>query len=691
MAINPKHAFATLALGVAATLAFGAASASAATISVTTTSDPASPVCPSSNNCSFRGAVAAASAGDVISLPAGTYAITQGEVLATKALTINGAGRDATLLDASALTPSNSSRALRIAGAASTVTTVANLSVTGGRVQDGSRAGGGGIRCNSRAGIVLSNVHIYDNSVTSTDDPADYEWIGGGGVWSIGTTIIKRNSLIEDNTVTVAASIGESGGGGVMVGGDYPGANLIISNSTVSRNTANADGVGSVLPVSRDGGGGVYVASNDLVLNSAVISGNATEIGNSWGESGGGGAYVSRGSLIASNAVIDANTADVTNTNSADFNPVQASNDGGGGVYVAGLNATFDNSEVTGNEAYARNSYGESGGGGVYMASRDIDSGTYKGDIRATRSTFSDNTAWAFATTNLNAFSSHYGGGAIYQDSHDLILSQVTLSGNAARVAGPSQAQEQYSVNGGGAIYQYGNMTSISRSTFSGNFAFLPLASRSGGGALMDNAQSSFITNSTFSGNRVTFTEDATEFNTNGGGAIFYSQESDGAVLANNTIASNRVNGSGGGALLPYSTEVRVGNTILSSNSASLTNYPECMNTDGIVDLGYITSLGYNLTNDTTDSCGLDATGDRTGNARLGSLAFNGGFTKTRAIGKKSAALDRGNPTGCETAFGARLKIDQRGYKRPWPKGGRCDIGAFEWHPAKKKPQAVVD
>lgn len=255
----------------------------------------------------------------------------------------------------------------------------------------------------------------------------------------------------------------------------------------------------------------------------------------------------------------------------------------------------------------------------------------------------------------------------------------MTLAGNSIVVNGESLPNEQYSVNGGGAIYQYGNRTSIVNSTLSGNTAQLPLSTRSGGGALMDNGNSSFITNSTFSGNSVSFDEAATEPDSNGGGAINYTQERDGVVLANVTIAGNSAEGAAGGALVPTGgTDVRVGNSMIAGNRSSVVGASECALTSGGSPEATVTSLGYNLSDDPDDSCGLDAPGDLTAAPGIGPLAANGGPTQTRALLEGSAAIDAGNPNGCLSAYGLLLATDQRGFSRPSPAGSRCDIGAFE-------------
>ena len=61
----------------------------------------------------------------------------------------------------------------------------------------------------------------------------------------------------------------------------------------------------------------------------------------------------------------------------------------------------------------------------------------------------------------------------------------------------------------------------------------------------------------------------------------------------------------------------------------------------------------------------------------LDSLADNGGPTWTHALLLGSPAIDHvPNATnGCGTTY----TTDQRGYARPYPTGGSCDIGAFEY------------
>ena len=69
--------------------------------------------------------------------------------------------------------------------------------------------------------------------------------------------------------------------------------------------------------------------------------------------------------------------------------------------------------------------------------------------------------------------------------------------------------------------------------------------------------------------------------------------------------------------------------------------------------------------------------GNITADPKLGTLADNGGPTKTCALLPGSSAINKGNNDGAP-------QTDQRGVKRPQPKGGIVDIGAFEAEPSPK-------
>jgi hypothetical protein len=88
-------------------------------------------------------------------------------------------------------------------------------------------------------------------------------------------------------------------------------------------------------------------------------------------------------------------------------------------------------------------------------------------------------------------------------------------------------------------------------------------------------------------------------------------------------------------------------------------------------------------------SCGDDEADPQlvTGGARLAPLGAYGGPTETRALLPGSDAIDRGDPAGCLDAQEHRLSKDQRGFPR-W-RVARCDIGAIEFQPGEKLPDAI--
>ncbi len=214
-------------------------------------------------------------------------------------------------------------------------------------------------------------------------------------------------------------------------------------------------------------------------------------------------------------------------------------------------------------------------------------------------------------------------GGGIY-NAGTLSINNSTLSGNTGGY--------------GGGILNSGTL-SISNSTLSGNTG--SFGGGICGGGTLD------ISNSTLSGNT------ATSY----GGGIY----SGGPVSINNsTFAANTA--TNGGGIYRSGGTVNVKNTILAGNTPN-----NCV--------GTMTSQGYNLESGT--DCGFTGTGDlQSAAANLGPLQDNGGPTWTQALLSGSPAIDHipYETSGCGTTY----TTDQRGYIRPCPTGGGCDIGAYE-------------
>lgn len=249
--------------------------------------------------------------------------------------------------------------------------------------------------------------------------------------------------------------------------------------------------------------------------------------------------------------------------------------------------------------------------------------------------------------------------------------------------------------NNGNAVIAWGNLT-IDNCVFSGNRA-PDLSSLDKGSAIFAASTTATytITNSTFANND----------SFDGCGAIF----SRGAMtIRNSTFSDNRsvgTNSSWGGALciqgrLTLDASTFIGNYALGRGGALVANGGTISSStftenlaplggDGISALpalvvsrsilqgcdGAMTSGGDNIVSDTSCFPASTALNDRIDlEPLLGTLANNGGPTKTVALQTGSPAIDQVivNANGCSGS-------DQRGVARPL--GLRCDIGAFERDP----------
>lgn len=218
----------------------------------------------------------------------------------------------------------------------------------------------------------------------------------------------------------------------------------------------------------------------------------------------------------------------------------------------------------------------------------------------------------------------------------------------------------------GGAIFAAGSAT-VTDSTLSGN------TGPGGGGAIFANGSVTVI-NSTISGNTV-------PAGSGRGGAI---EEGGTITLVYATIADNTANpsanldASGTGALVSFG-------SVVALPQSGGTN---CNNLTGT------TSHGFNLEDDAGASCGFSTgTGDLApGTApNLGALTNNGGPTQTMLPQPGSALIDAIPDPSCQADGATGITTDQRGFSRPSPPAGACDVGAVEVQvPVPPPPSAVV-
>ena len=296
------------AAAACAAVLVAAAPAGAATFVVDTTADGPG-TCPGTP-CTLRGAVDAAMANgnaedDTITLPAGDFALTEGELFFFNAgsITIAGAGASVTRIR-----QTGTGRVLHAVAPGGPLR-LNDLTVQGGRLPASDALGdGGGIR--SIVGLELQRVVVYDNRTDATNVSA-----GGGGV-----SASDSDGEVQIIDSTIARNHAAGDGGGLKLNAEQ----VTIRNSRVFANRAGT------------GGGGISVvtsgATGGLIEYTAITGNDAFgESAQGGGLTGGGfdGAVLLQRSLVADN---------------------HATADGGGWVIGGGLAVTLANATVSGND-----------------------------------------------------------------------------------------------------------------------------------------------------------------------------------------------------------------------------------------------------------------------------------------------------------------------------------------------------
>jgi hypothetical protein len=217
---------------------------------------------------SLRAEIANTTAG-VITIPAGTYNLTSGQLNITPSanLTLQGDPAAPTVIHAT-----GAFRVLCIDGAPDV--DIENLTISGGRASGGGAgcaAGqGGGIRMQGGGDLFVNNSIVEGNSATPTA-------FGGGGIFATGNVEVN-DSIIRNNSLTTSG-VANSGGGGIYASSTAD-ADLVINRSTISGNSATVSGTGS-------GGGGVYSQGAPSIINT-TFSGNR-HVAQVVNDGGGGG------------------------------------------------------------------------------------------------------------------------------------------------------------------------------------------------------------------------------------------------------------------------------------------------------------------------------------------------------------------------------------------------------------------
>ncbi|MEO8460478.1 MAG: choice-of-anchor Q domain-containing protein [Dokdonella sp.] len=250
-----------------------------------------------------------------------------------------------------------------------------------------------------------------------------------------------------------------------------------------------------------------------------------------------------------------------------------------------------------------------------------------------------------------NARTSGFGGGV--SSNSPLTLTSAHLSGNRAG-------------NGGGLSLAFTSAT-IVNSTINGNRSQF----QAGGIYRLAGGPSPLkIFGSTISNN---------EAGSFPGGILNLAAAADSAMeIVNSTVFGNRSPQSGGG-ISTQTQGTAQSSTVTLRNSLVADNSPDNFGAVANVGTATITSRGFNLSNN-YNSVVTPLTSDRTGDARLGPLALNGGSVPTHALLGGSLALDNGNASAGLSLGGARGEprtVDIASIANP-NGGNGADIGAVE-------------
>jgi hypothetical protein len=220
------NVIALLMLGV---LVAATAPAAGAAPAVTTGAD--------SGTGSLRAAIAGASPGDTISVPALTVTLSSGELAINKNLTITGAGARATTIDAN------------LASRIFHLTATSTLNLTDLTLTKGRAVGGAAVQANLGAptAVNATRVAILANDATGST--------GGGLQGNNQSAITLTDSLLAGNTATNGGAISTSGP-------------LALTNTTVTGNHSTASGNAS--------GIAAFGSASKLSLVNSTIVANTT-------------------------------------------------------------------------------------------------------------------------------------------------------------------------------------------------------------------------------------------------------------------------------------------------------------------------------------------------------------------------------------------------------------------------------
>ena len=264
---------------VAILLAPTSASGQAETHTVNTTLDGGNGVCEgiTVGDCTLRDAVTDAANGDTVSVPGGTYVLSNqlgGELLLDVNVTIAGAGARQTIISGN-----GSSRVIRtVAPPPATVTaSVSRVTLTNGNGSGGQVLGGGAVHVAFGTSLAL-----IDSAVTNSSSPQ------GGGIYTNGDLQLTRVTVSGNQANGAAGGPPGAGGGVYHSSNNDPVRIVVLTASTISGNSTNGTG------------GGINSLNGILGLQSSTVAANTAASGSGIFKPGSGTAI--QDSIIAASS-----------------------------------------------------------------------------------------------------------------------------------------------------------------------------------------------------------------------------------------------------------------------------------------------------------------------------------------------------------------------------------------------------
>jgi CSLREA domain-containing protein len=281
---------AVLVGGLWQTLPAPRAGALAATRVVTKTADTNDGVC--DDDCSLREAVDVANSGDTITIPAGTFTL-DSEIVIDEGLTLAGAGKEKTILQAAAAPGIAGHRLFDITVADENVT-FRDLTLQNGAVIDPTGSGGAILWLTGTGDLSFFGCRVAFNEVDA-DGPVNGGAGSGGAIYyGASGTLSIVDSILADNQITAN---GGSGNGGAGSGGaiSSSAASNVILRSALVRNRVLALG-----PVNNGAASGGAFFGAALILTDSTASGNGLFAG-----AASGGAFFNGPAEVSSSTIVD--------------------------------------------------------------------------------------------------------------------------------------------------------------------------------------------------------------------------------------------------------------------------------------------------------------------------------------------------------------------------------------------------